>query len=271
VSDAPVVSRGTPDGPYRRRIRLRTLDAGSSGGAVEAALEDDFHQFTVVVGHDTRVVTDVEASAGRWPWSTCPSAGVQLDLLVGMELSPRCTAVAAVTDPRWQCTHQFDLAGLAVAHAFRAGAGNDGSGNERRQYDIEVPPAMPSGERTPRLWRDGELLLEWTIGYGVGLTAPAPFTDAPWRGGFIKWADATFAPDAAEAAIVLRRACDIGMGRGMDLEGYRSAEELAGIMTGVCYTMQPEIMPVAIRNIGSIRDFADHPDALLGDELVNDP
>jgi len=29
--------------------------------------------------------------------------------------------------------------------------------------------------------------------------------------------------------------------------------------------MQPSIMPVAIREIGSIRDFADHPDALLAD------
>jgi hypothetical protein len=27
--------------------------------------------------------------------------------------------------------------------------------------------------------------------------------------------------------------------------------------------MQPAIMPVAFRNRGSIRDFADHPDALL--------
>jgi len=41
-------------------------------------------------------------------------------------------------------------------------------------------------------------------------------------------------------------------------------------MTGVCYTMQPEIMPVAFRNIGSIRDFADHPDALLSDDLLSD-
>jgi Protein of unknown function (DUF2889) len=255
---APVVVSGRPDGSYRRRIRMRMLDT-PSGGAVEAALEDDFHHFTVVVEHDSSIVTGVRASAGRWPWSTCPAAGAQLDLLVGMELSPRCTAVAAVADPHWQCTHQFDLAGLAVAHAAR-GASNP------RQYDIEVPPGTPAGFRTPQLWRDGELLLEWTIGYGAGLTAPAPFIDAPWRGGFIKWADASFEPDDAEAAIVLRRACDIGMGRGMNLEGYRSAAELADIMTGVCYTMQPEIMPVAFRNIGSIRDFADHPDALLSDQ-----
>jgi hypothetical protein len=251
---APVVVTGRPDGSYRRRIRIRALDPTT----VEAALEDDFHHFTVVAQHDSNVVTGIAATAGRWPWSTCPAAGAQLDRLVGMTLSPRCTAVAAVADPHWQCTHQFDLAGLAVAHATRD--------DEQRQYDIEVPPAGDDGQRTIRLARDGEPILEWTITYGRGLTAPSPFSEAPWRGGFIKWADATFEPDAAEAAIVLRRACDIGMGRGMNLEGYRTAAELADLMTGVCYTMQPEVMPGARREIGSIRDFADHPDALLADD-----
>ena len=250
---APVVATGRPDGSYRRRVRMRALDATTT----EAALEDDFHHFAVVVVHDGARVTSITARAERWPWSTCPAAGAQLELLVGMELSPRCTAVAAVADPHMQCTHQFDLAGLAVAHATRD--------EEERQYDVEVPPADAGGQRTVRLSRDGELLLEWRIAYGTGITAPRPYTDAPWRGGFIKWADATFDVDDAEAAIVLRRACDIGMGRGMDLEGYRSADELAELMTGVCYTMQPSIMPVAIREIGSIRDFADHPDALLAD------
>ncbi|MGZ8751508.1 MAG: DUF2889 domain-containing protein [Acidimicrobiia bacterium] len=253
---APVVAIGRPDGSYRRRIRMRLLDPT----AVKAALEDDFHRFTVVVQHDSKVVMGISATAGRWPWSTCPAAGAQLEQLVGMELSTRCTAVAAVADPRWQCTHQFDLAGLAVAHAARDDAID-------RQYDIEVPPATEAGVQVPRLWRDGTLALKWTIGYGAGLTAPPPFTGAPWRGGFIKWADATLEPDAAEAAIVLRRACEIGMGRGMNLEGYGSAAELAELMTGVCYTMQPEVMPGARREIGSIRDFADHPDALLADDV----
>ncbi len=44
-----------------------------------------------------------------------------------------------------------------------------------------------------------------------------------------------------------------------------SAVELADIMTGVCYSMQPSVMPVALRNRGSIRDFGAHRDALLPD------
>jgi hypothetical protein len=37
------------------------------------------------------------------------------------------------------------------------------------------------------------------------------------------------------------------------------------MMTGVCYTMQPSVMPVALRTRGTIRDFTRHPEALLRD------
>ena len=62
---------------------------------------------------------------------------------------------------------------------------------------------------------------------------------------------------------MLRRACDIGMGRGMDLDGVDRAEELEPLMAGVCYTMQPTQIRVALRNKGTIRDFDADPDALL--------
>ncbi len=254
TSEAPVVRIGDPATPYRRRIRLVRLDAETVWGG----LEDDFHHFEVTLHHDGHHVTALEMQAVRWPWATCPDAGQPLQALVGMELSHRCTAVATVTDPRMNCTHQFDLAGLCVSHAAR--------GTESRQYDIELPPPHDYTVTT-RLWRDGELTLEWQLAVGNTrtreLVSPRPFTDAPWRGGFMKWADATFPPEEAEAAIVLRRSCDIGMGRGMDLEAIPVALDLAGLMTGICYSMQPEVMPVAFRNKGSIRDFGKHPEALL--------
>lgn len=256
---APVVRTADPALPYRRRIRLVRMDSSTVWGG----LEDDFHHFEVTLTHDGDTVVGASLESRRWPWATCPDAGANLERLVGMTLSDRCTAVAAVTDPRQQCTHQFDLAGLCVSHAAR--------GTDRRQYDVAL---FPEGDVIrPRLWRDGELVHEWTLTTADGnrpkgapnwvLSDPAPFTDAPWRGGFIRWADATFAPLDAEAAIILRRACDIGMGRGMDLEAIDCAIELAGIMTGVCYSMQPEQMPVAFRNRGSIRDFGADPEALL--------
>ncbi len=249
---APTVRRGDPALPYRRRIRLHRVDDTTVWGG----LEDDFHHFEVTLTHRDGVVRAVTLDARRWPWTTCPDAGANLTRLVGMALSDRCTAVAEMTDPRWQCTHQFDLAGLCVSHAAR--------GTDERQYDVEL--AIGAEFTRPRLWRDGTLIHDWTLGpseFGRVLTAPTPFTEAPWKGGFIRWADQAFDPLSAEAAIVLRRACDIGMGRGMDLEAIESAQELAAIMTGVCYSMQATIMPVAFRQRGTIRDFGAHPDELL--------
>jgi hypothetical protein len=243
------------EGLYRRRIRL----VATEPGIVEGGLEDDFHHFEVTLRHDDERVRTVDARSVRWPWSTCPGAAEPLRALDGMALSTRCLAVGERTNPRLNCTHMFDLAGLAVAHAARHVAGGAAS----RQYDAEVPIGATEGEPTTvRLARDGELVLEWTL-VGRGVAEPAPYTEAPWHGGFFRWAEATLETDDAEAAVVLRRACEIGMGRGMDLDAYDVASELGPMMQGVCHTMQPGIMEVARRNKGSIRDFSDDPDALL--------
>jgi hypothetical protein len=240
-----------PYGSYRRRIRVVNLDERT----VVGGLEDDFHYFIVTVRHDGRHVTDIEAEALRWPWTTCPDAGAQLKLLVGMELSPRCLAVGDVTSPRLQCTHQFDLAGLAIAHATRS-AGS-------RQYDVEIPyGAQSGGAREVHLWRDGEPCLTWTLD-GHACVAPEPYASAPWRGGFLRWADVTLPVDDAEAAIVLRRACDIGLGRGADLESFPRASQLPIGSSGICYTFQPETSAVSIRQIGTIRDWDGRVDEML--------
>ena len=78
----------------------------------------------------------------------------------------------------------------------------------------------------------------------------------------MRWADETLPEDDAERAITLRRACDIGMGRGMDLDAIPVASQLPPMMAGVCHTMQPGVVAVAFRHVGSIRDFAPDPDLL---------
>lgn len=240
------------EGPYRRRIRLVTV----ADGAVDGELEDDFHHFGVVLRHDGGRVVSVEGRAIRWPWTTCPDAVGPLHALEGMPLSLRCTAIASYAEPRANCTHLFDVAGLCVTHAAR--------GTARRVYDAEIPRPV-DGESRVRLWRDGELALDWRLMDGAVVGAP-PYSDVPWDGGFMRWADETLDPDTAEAAIVLRRACTIGSGRGMDLDRIDRATELEKIMAGVCYTMQPDQIRVALRNKDSMRDFADHPERLLAGE-----
>jgi hypothetical protein len=64
---------------------------------------------------------------------------------------------------------------------------------------------------------------------------------------------------------VLRRACDISLGRGADLEGVRVASELGIAGSGVCYTFQDDTARVAFRQIGTIRDFDGRVDDLLAE------
>ncbi len=249
---------------YRRRIRVH--ENPDSPEFVVCDLEDDFHHFVVTVRHDGDAVVEVTAASFRWPWSTCPAAADPLKALAGMPLSPRFTATGAYADPHMNCTHQFDAASHAITHAAGRIAGTRAA---VRQYDVEIGAHLSRGAAGPgtnRLWVDGTLALVWSIGIGQGIVDPQPpFDQAPWRGGFMRWADATLEPDAAERAIVLRRACDIGMGRGMDLDAIPIASDLLQRMSGVCYTMQPDIAVAAPRHVGSIRNFADTPEALCAE------
>jgi len=237
---------------YRRRIRVRTTEPG----VVVSELEDDFHHFVVTLTHDGERVVSCENTSLRWPWTTCPDAAVPLRRLAGMPLSRRFTAAGTWTDPKQNCTHQFDTACHAITHAA--------SRRDDRVYDVEIPLRdAETGETNVRLWVNGALRLAWSINWS-GLADPEPpFDDAPWRGGFMRWADATLPEDDAECAIVLRRACDIGMGRGMDLDGVPVADQLPKMMAGICHTMQSGVVEVAFRHVGSIRDFSGDPSRLL--------
>jgi hypothetical protein len=249
---APVPDFDLDANSYRRRIRVRTTEPG----VVVSELEDDFHHFVVTLRHDGEHVVSCENTSLRWPWATCPDAAVPLRKLVGMPLAPRFTAAGAWTDPKRNCTHQFDTACHAITHAA--------TGRTARVYDMEIPLRdLESGDTDVRLWVDGAPRLAWSINW-AGIADPSPpFDEAPWRGGFMRWADATLPADDAECAIALRRACDIGMGRGMDLDGVPVADQLPATMAGICHTMQPGVVNVAFRHVGSIRDFSRDPDRLL--------
>lgn len=246
-----------PFGSYRRRIRV----VATSPTVVEAGMEDDLHYFTVRLGHDGERVRTVRATAVRQPWSTCHEAAEPLAAIEGMSLAPSCLAVGARADATHHCTHMFDLAGLAVAHAWRVAAG----GAARRQYDTSLPyvPIEESARRprTITLLRDGDAVLSYTVA-GLKVVGPEPFAAADARGGFFRWAEADLAPDQAEAAIVLKRASLIGLSRGLDLDRYATIADMPGVAP-VCWTQQPERAPVAFRVKGMIRDHDPAPDAML--------
>ena len=242
---------------YRRRVRLVSDDgaAPARGGSVVAEMEDDFHHFRVDLEHDGTAVVAVSGTAIRYPWTTCPGATAELTALKGMPLSRSSTAVGSFAAPRRNCTHLFDLAGLAVAHAA--------SGRKQRVYDVEVP-ARAGGRTDPLLLRDGELVLSWSV-QGLEITGPAPFAGIPLRGGrgFLSWAAEHLDEESMEAAVVLRRSVEIAWGREQDLDSMERASDLGDFMLGACFTFQPGTAEVAIRMKGSTRDFSAAPAALL--------
>ncbi len=251
--DPPLADRANV---YRRRIVVTAVDSTT----VRSVLEDDFHHFDVTLRHDGRRIVEVTNDSHRYPWATCPTAAVNLAQLVGADLSARFTHAAKVASAQHNCTHQFD----AAAHAITAAA----TGRHYRQYDCEIASLLtaPPGEHRNRVWVDGVLVHDWGINAGRGpTTLPEPFDRAPWKGGFMRGVDAHLDPDTAEIAIVLRRASDIGMGRGMPLDAIPVASDLLTTMQGVCHSMQPDIATAGTRNVGSIRDFATHPEVLATD------
>ena len=235
---------------FRRRIELAGRQ-DQHGGQVRAVLEDDFHHFRVVVDHREGIVTAVRGETPRHPFTACPGAAPELNRLAGMHLDRIANSVTLHTDATQQCTHMFDLAGLAIAAAAR--------GDRYRRYDIEVPRHV-DGRAPARLMRDGVLVLEWEV-EGSAILGPAPYAGVDMRKGMARWALGALPAEEAEAALVLRRCALISLGRLKDIDREPHAH-----LTGRCYAQQPERAPQAIRIVGSTWDFSERADALCLDD-----
>jgi len=237
-----------PQQLFRRRLRL-TNRTGIATGEVA----DDAHHFRVCVRHDGKRVLEVTGEAVRFPWTTCPAAATHLEALHGMPLDRRSTAIGDHASARANCTHMFDLAGLAVAHAYRGGG--------MRLYDCAVENDEGGGQ-CATLNRDGERLLDWRIQDGR-IDGAEPFAGVPLLGSsFLVWAESNLEADLAEAAIVLRRVCYVAPVRGIDLDMFERAGDLPA-PAGACYTYSEGREQIATRIKGTQRDFSQHPEQML--------
>lgn len=236
-------------GSFRRRIRIIT----ENDGAVHGAVEDEMHHYRVRIRHDGAHVTAVDGEPVRVPWTTCSDAGARLDDLVGVPLTRRPRAVVADTDPIMHCTHWLDLAVLCVLHAA--------AGCDHRQFDVEVPD-WTEPPFTSLLLVDGDERLRWEIGENLMITAPEPFSGRRLIGGFARWADDTLDDDQVEAAFVLHRGTWLSPARRFDLEAADDATE-GQLVPEVCHSGQADVMPVALRSRGSLRDYGRSAESLL--------
>jgi hypothetical protein len=84
--------------------------------------------------------------------------------------------------------------------------------------------------------------------------------------GFVRWAEANLDTETLEAAMVLRRAWDIGRARGRDLDHMKTAAELTPFLPPTpCFTFQPDVVDRSKRMVDTARDFSDDPSRLLSD------
>jgi hypothetical protein len=224
---------------FRRRVDI-VAQPGDGSGEVRAALEDDFHHFRVWVRHHAGEVTAIGGEALRYPFSMCPQACGPLQLLLGMKLDRIAHSVTRQADASHQCTHLFDLAGLAIAAAAR--------GDHQRRYDIDIGRRIANRTRAT-LIRDGIEELVWDVN-GTMIEGPMPYCGINLREGMARWALNTLDEEAAEAALLLRRCTLISMGRAFNLD-----EEIHAANTGLCYSQQPERAEQALRMKGSTLDF----------------
>jgi hypothetical protein len=194
-----------------------------------AAMEDDFHHFTIRLRHDGQHVTDLIGEAIRFPWSTCPGAVAKLVELIGAPIRPTPADPGPKLHVAQHCTHLFDLAKFALAQTARAG---------RRQYDILIPDPVDGGSTTGDLWRDGAHLLHWVVEKRT-VIAPEPFAGHSLKGRAEWKPEAIADADALEAALLLRRALVIFRGRVTEYPDVTSADQVPNGF-GTCFTYQPE-------------------------------
>ena len=226
---------------YRRRI---LIDPGDD--TISAELEDDYHRMVVTLTFADGAITGVDSAMKRSPWTTCPGAIAQLrSTFLGKSLD-----AASVRDEKTQnCTHLFDLATFAAAHA-----------GERAPVTYEIAVSDPvDGGVEARLWRDGLPVYHWLYADGA-FTGPADMAGMPMSG-IGQWIAAQ-PTGLQEPARILRWASIIAMGRALDMPSGMPATRFA---TGACYTFQPETAKAGVRRPGADIDFT-----ILGQQPMAD-
>lgn len=237
-------------GIFRRRMSLRV-----AGHRVAVDMEDDNHGFRVRLEHDGDRVTGLEIDAVRHPFNTCPEAIRLLQQrLLGLRLDEEEKTLRTRLVPGENCTHMYDMALIAMAHARDA--------ESCVIYDMEVEDEC-KGITTARVARDGQTIHTWKIGNHT-LLAPAEHAGQPVMRGFYQWASRAFSGIPREAAMVLQRAYFVAQSRRYSYAPAADHPATSdGMPRGSCYSYNAGAVERAHRSDGTIRTFSDAPGKLL--------
>lgn len=224
---------------FRRRFRI-TPEASR----VCCEVEDDFHCMSVVLHHDGERANRIESAMRRAPWTTCPGALAQLEIsFTGAALAD----FPAVGGKQANCTHLYDLALLAAAHAGDA---------EAMVFDVLVSDVREERRRA-ELRRNGETILTW-VESAFSIVEPEELAgESLWD---LKTWLAAQEPAMQEAARLLRWGNMLANGRSIPMADQSDASK----MPPNCYSFQPERVQEA-RRVGKARDFSPGGEEPLGD------
>lgn len=217
----------------------------------EAELEDDFHHFRVWLRHDRTRIVACGGESIRFPWTTCgaEAAGV-VSRLEGLQLGSLTKQLS--TEQRYEhCTHMFDMAELAVAHASRA--------EELRRYDVAVEVVREQGAVRAELSCAQNTAMTWELRNQV-ILAPDPFTNVQINE-LQQWVQQNLDAEIAEAALVLRRAVHVSFGKIYDWSYAKNAAQMN--LPPTCYTFNPARASRAIAVQDHARDFTDRPEEMM--------
>jgi len=171
----------------------------------------------------------------RAPWTTCPGAVAKVKhTFTGAALD----AFPKRGDKSFNCTHLYDLALWAAAHA---------NTQEQIVYDVIACDPREDGTRVAELRRNGEPLLSLTI-RNYDIVEPAEIAGQSIFD-LRAWIDA-MPTDLQESARILRWGAMIAGGRSIPLEKQSDASRLPPN----CFTFQPTAAAQAKR-VGIIKDF----------------
>jgi len=245
---------GKPNPDYGRGILRRRMRVRAHGLQVDVDLEDNNHAFRLRLRHDGSAVTAVEVDSVRHPFGTCPEAVRPLQLIVGHRLADGVKALRDRLSPGEHCTHMFDMAMLAVAHA--------GGGDEQFEYDIAVHDETDAPARA-EIRRNGTLVHAWTV-RARAIVTPVELAGRPMMRGFHAWASETFEGDALEAAGALQRGYFVAQARRYRFDPPEDNPATAdGMAPGACYSYGAGVVERAFRSGVTVRDFTHAPDKLL--------
>ncbi|MCK0508121.1 DUF2889 domain-containing protein [Aromatoleum anaerobium] len=249
-------------GIFRRRIRLQAAQ-----GQVSVDLEDGNHGFRLRLWHDGERVTTVEVDPLRIPFNTCAEAQRPLQRVIGHRLDEDDATLRSRLVPGDNCTHLYDMAVLAVAHAAahlskRRGDGITDDGCTTCLYDMEVDDER-DGVTRARIACNGQPVHDWAIAQHT-LHEPAEHAGRPVMRGFHAWASKSFSGMPREAAFALQRAYFVAQARRHSFEPAAEHPGASdGMPQGACYSYNTGVVERAFRSNGTVRDFTDSPELLL--------